>query len=77
VIGHDHISSSVLLVATFGGKDPTLTNPLIFPHLSREQLTDALLPIHPTKSDKYRRSITLKEESPGKVSVLDTPYKTN
>ena len=77
VIGHDDLSSSILLVATFGGHDPTRTDELISPHLSREQLVDLLLPIRPTASVKSRRALILQKELPTGLSVLNTRHKSN
>ena len=74
VIGYDEQSASILLVATFGGHDPTRTDVAIFPHLSREELADVLVPIHPTATLRPRRSIIPQQVLPTGRSVLHTPH---
>ena len=77
VLGHNDVCSSILLVTTFGGLSPTATDPMIFPHLTREELSDLLVPIHPTGAISSRRPITLAEYWPNMLSVLNTPHKRN
>lgn len=77
VLSHNDVGSSILLVATFGGLSPTATNPVLFPHLLREEVADILIPIHSTEAISTQRPVILNKKWWNMRSVLDTPYKTN
>lgn len=63
LLGHNENVFVILLVSTFGGRNP-----------ERE---DLLLPIHPTEALGSQRPIVLQTTRSSAHSVLDTPHKFN